>query len=65
GRSVGRHVVEDDVHRGSGVDPLRTPFRDVAGEGEKLLFTHAGGAAQPSGGRRPSSDAIPTGAQTA
>ena len=28
GRPVGRDVVENDVHRGSGVDPLRTPFRD-------------------------------------
>ena len=34
GRAVGRHVVENDVNRGSGPDPLRTPFRDVAGEGE-------------------------------
>ena len=32
GRPVGRHVVKDDVHRGSGLDPLR----DVVEEGEEL-----------------------------
>ena len=47
GRAVRRHVVENDVHRGSGVDPLR----DVVEEGEELLVNHAGGAARPSGPR--------------
>ena len=48
GRAVRRHVVENDVHRGSGPDPLRTPFRDVVEEGRG---TPPSGAARPSGPR--------------